>query len=64
MRIIFYIILFMFAYRILKKLFLPAYGDAQNQRSNPQQRQQNTYQSNTSSDKSDIIEDVDYEEVD
>ena len=63
MRIIFYIILFMFAYRVIKKLFLPAYGDGQNQRSNPQQ-QQNSYQNFSNNDKSNVIEDVDYEEVD
>ena len=64
MKLIFYIILFMFAYRILKKLFLPAYGDANNQRNNTRTQQQNTYHNYTNGNKSNVIEDVDYEEVD
>mgnify|MGYP005667666345 CR=1 FL=1 len=54
----------MFAYRILKKLFLPAYGDANNQRNNTRTQQQNTYHNYTNGNKSNVIEDVDYEEVD
>lgn len=59
-KILFYAILFLFAYRILKKLFLPAYGDSTNQRNNQKQ----DFSRNTSNfDKSNEIEDVDYEEV-
>jgi len=64
MKLLFYILLFFFAFRILKKLFLPAYGSVNQQQSNTKQghqqfnQQQNPFQKSSSSDKSNVIEDV------
>ena len=61
MKILFYILLFMFAYRIMKKLFLPAYPNKGGQHQDPPKTHFNEYSNNG---RSNIIEDVDYEEVD
>ena len=51
----------MFAYRIMKKLFLPAYPNKGGQHQDPPKTHFNEYSNNG---RSNIIEDVDYEEVD
>ncbi|MEZ5001571.1 MAG: hypothetical protein R2730_00930 [Chitinophagales bacterium] len=64
MKILFYIILFAIAYRALKKLFSPALDNVNHQQQNSTQTHQShtTYRSSTS-DRSNIVEDIDYEEV-
>lgn len=58
MRIFIYALLFILGYRILKKFFAPNFGNIQR----PQDEQPFQRPSNTA-DKSNVIEDVDYEEI-
>ena len=61
MRILIYIILFLLGYRVLKRFFAPNFGEI-----NHDQNTTDHYSSFPAEegDKSNVIEDVDYEEVD
>jgi len=63
MRIIVYIILFILGYRVLKKFFAPNFGEVEQGPSTNQGRNNTTIYRTDDADKSNQIEDVDYEEV-
>ena len=63
MKILFYIILFALAYRVIRKLFSPALNNASNQHQHTNQSNQQTTFNSPRSDRSNVVEDIDYEEV-
>jgi hypothetical protein len=63
MRIIVYIILFLLGYRVLKKFFSPNFGNVDRVNDGQTGRNNTTMYRSDDVDKSNDIEDVDYEEV-
>ena len=64
MRIIVYIILFILGYRVLKKFFAPNFGEVEQGPTGQRGRDNTTIYRTDDADKSNQIEDVEYEEVD
>ncbi|MEZ5007045.1 MAG: hypothetical protein R2728_08455 [Chitinophagales bacterium] len=61
-KILFYIILFALGYRMLKKLFSPALDNGNNTHTQQHKQEHTTFHS-PRTDRSNIVEDIDYEEV-
>ena len=63
MKILVYIILFMLGYRVLKKFFAPNFGNLDQQDPQRPRMDNTTTYSTDDADRSNEIEDVDYEEI-